>query len=297
MQIFSQFIYIIGKVKLPTDIELPESIKELISQPEFMKNIRTYNAAFSFCSFNANTDPSLNEGSIYTMRIQGMIYHRIGSILPKEGQKAKCAQIYIHDDLDESTTLRQGYSSKLDPMTIQKIHGALLYDCSNIFMEQFKKAADILKKNPVADLQIRIQTNRDIDKRVYNRPTASEIAVLIPNVDDEVNMKPREAIIFSKNGSLKFINANKASYDPLMYPLLFPYGQIGWEYNFYKLNLPDIAPKNLFKEVDPESDEMHDENILRSQDEERQLDDEIDHGIETARLDLFIPFKKKNKLI
>ena len=252
-----------------------------------MKNIRTYNAAFSFCSFKANTDPALNEGSIYTMRIQGMIYHRIGSILPMEGQKAQCAQIYIHDELDESTILRQGYSSKLQPMTIQKIHGALLYDCSNIFMEQFKKAADILRKNPVADLQIRIHTNRDIDKRVYNRPTASEIAVLIPNVDDEVNLKAREAIIFPKNGSLKFINANKASYDPLMYPLLFPYGQIGWEYNFYKLNLPETASKNLFNKVDPESDIAHDENNLRLQDEERLLDEEIENNSsESARYNL-----------
>ena len=181
-----------------------------------------------------------------------MIYNRIGPILPQEGMKAKCAQIYIHDGLDESTTLRQDYSHKLDPFTLKKIQGALLYDCTNIFIEQFKIASQMLKINPVADLQIRIETNRNIDKRIYNRPTASEIAVLIPNIEDE--QRNREAIVFKKNGSLQFINSNKASYDPIMYPLMFPYGQIGWEYNFYKLNLPKIKIKNLLKDLNANED-------------------------------------------
>ena len=47
----------------------------------------------------------------------------------------------------------------------------------------------------------------------------------------------RKAIVFDKTGSLKSINANRASYDPLMYTIMFLYGQLGWEYNFYKLNL------------------------------------------------------------
>ena len=241
------------------------SIKELLLQPEFMKNIRIYNAAFSFCSFNANTDEKLNQGSIYTMRIMGMIYHRIGPILPQNGMKAKCAQIYIHDGLDDSTTLRQDYSQKLDPITLKKIHGALLYDCTNIFIEQFKIASEMLKCNPVADLQIRIETNRNIDKRIYNRPTASEVAVLIPAIEDE--QKNREAIVFTKNGSLQFINANKASYDPLMYPLMFPYGQIGWEHNFYKLKLPEIKGKNLLNEFigNGDDDESHDSELINNQ--------------------------------
>jgi hypothetical protein len=61
-----------------------------------------------------------------------------------------------------------------------------------------------------------------------------------------------------------------------MYPLMFPYGQIGWEYNFYNLNLPDINPKNLFKVVDPESDESEDQNILNSQEDREEDETPVD---------------------
>jgi hypothetical protein len=33
------------------------------------------------------------------------------------------------------------------------------------------------------------------------------------------------------------VDSNQVSYDPLQYPLLFPTGQRGWEYNMIKLQL------------------------------------------------------------
>jgi hypothetical protein len=34
---------------------------------------------------------------IYTFHIKGALYHRIGSLLPAEGEQPKFAQIYIAD--------------------------------------------------------------------------------------------------------------------------------------------------------------------------------------------------------
>lgn len=220
----------------------------------FEKNARIYNAAFSFCSFKSSTGPiNLNTGGcVYTMRIMGIVYHTIGPLIPNSGTTPQCAQIYIHDGEDESiekTAFRNKYSTALDPTIIKILNWTLTFECSNIFIAKFKIANQMLKSNPIADLHIRIETNRDIDKRIYNRPTCSEIAVLIPNANDEDNMKSREAITFKKNGNLESINVNKASYDPLMYPLMFPYGQLGWEYNFYKLNIPKKVKKKFSEEI------------------------------------------------
>ena len=237
-----------GKVKLPEETPLPNYILELLDDQKFMQDIRTYNAAFSFCSFDANTEEmtKFNKGSIYTMRISGMIYHRIGPILPAEGSKPKCAQIYIHDG-EEEERLRQGNQThkQLDSIIMQKLRLCLLHDCSNIFIRNFKAAAQMLKKNPSIDLKvilnnkiyltefytntfsskIIIETNKNLDKRTYNKPSTSEVAILIPSIIDQDD-KPlnRRNITFDKTGNLKFIDTNRAAYDPLQYPLMFPHG-------------------------------------------------------------------------
>ncbi len=48
-----------------------------------------------------------------------------------------------------------------------------------------------------------------------------------------------QGILFEKNGNLRNIDTNKAAYDALQYPLIFPTGQLGWEPNTIKLTLKD----------------------------------------------------------
>ena len=76
-----------GKVKLPDPSPLPILMQQLLTNTEFMKNIRIYNASFSFLSFKDN---------VYTYRIRGMVQHIIGSLTPQDGRTPKCAQIYIY---------------------------------------------------------------------------------------------------------------------------------------------------------------------------------------------------------
>ena len=121
---------------------------QLLSKPEFRTNIRTYNAAFSFCSFQATTDPNLSAGSIYTMKIMRQIYHRIGPLIPSKGEPIKAAQIYIHDGQEAQDQLRQDYSQKLNKTNIQLINFILQDECDNPYVKQFKYAASVLKKNP-----------------------------------------------------------------------------------------------------------------------------------------------------
>ena len=116
-------------------------------------------------------------------------------------------------------------------------------DCQNPNIFQFALAARKLKENPSLELSISIITDKNVDKRTYNKPTSKEIAIFIPSLSENNEPTNREGIIFGKNGKIRHINANQAAYDPLQYVLMFPTGQQGWEPNLIKLNLGKKSPK------------------------------------------------------
>ena len=68
----------------------------------------------------------------------------------------------------------------------------------------------------------------------FHRPTAPEISLLLPN---EIPQNAKRTIICSMRGqsgqyNLREFQDYHRSYDPLQYPLLFPYGTDGWHLNF-----------------------------------------------------------------
>lgn len=69
---------------------------------KFQQQIRIYNMMFAFTSPGAKLDNSFNKGGgPPTLWIQGQSCHRIGSLLPSEGQPPKFAQLYIFDPDNE----------------------------------------------------------------------------------------------------------------------------------------------------------------------------------------------------
>nr|GEW90085.1 hypothetical protein [Tanacetum cinerariifolium] len=62
---------------------------------------------FCFTSFGARIDHSINTGKApYTFRINGQNYHRIGSLLPKEGIQPRSINVQLKL-LGERTKARQ----------------------------------------------------------------------------------------------------------------------------------------------------------------------------------------------
>nr|GEZ97356.1 uncharacterized protein [Tanacetum cinerariifolium] len=92
---------------LPRFHDTPPPLDNLLShdQPstaEFRDNIRVYNSMFSFTSFGAKIDNSINTGRApYTFRINRQNYHWMGSLLPAEGMPPKFAQLYFFDTQNE----------------------------------------------------------------------------------------------------------------------------------------------------------------------------------------------------
>lgn len=79
----------------------------------------------------------------------------------------------------------------------------------------------------------------------YNRPTANEIAALmIDNFDPNNQPASRDIIVQSRGGGLQRIKETHAAYDPLQYPLLFPHGDLGWDYSLEHSNNPPNAGQN-----------------------------------------------------
>ena len=78
-----------GKVSLPGFTDWPSPLRELLRfnggpiSTHFLRLIRHYNAMFCFTSLGADVDKAVNSGGgPYVYKICGVVYHRIGSLLP-----------------------------------------------------------------------------------------------------------------------------------------------------------------------------------------------------------------------
>ena len=193
----------------------------------FLSNIRKYNCAFQMTSFGCN-EVSM-AGFNPSFRIQGQVYHLIGSIVPTEGESPKFAQIYFIDDRESEVATRSAIVDGLKPDIIRSIN-ELLHD-SNHYVKVFKVAREIFEQESTpTNVKIVInETKRPSGEhsRRYNRPLSDEIAVLMPN--DVTNN--RDIVLHYRDGGLKHISELHRNYDPLQYPLLFPYGTDGWHAN------------------------------------------------------------------
>jgi len=100
----------------------------------------------------------------------------------------------------------------------------------NSLAKSFKRVRDFTHCFPKSDFTSRLFRNRSKDPRVYNTHLVDEIEALI--VGDLSNMEPRRDIIVKKcYGELTRIHETHTSFIPLQYPLIFPYGEDGYQEN------------------------------------------------------------------
>ena len=188
------------------------------------KNLVQINDSFSFTSLGCNQN--LLPGYNPIFKIQGKIYHRIGSLLPQEGAVPKYAQVYIFDTENELQNRLNNQDSNLDKEILQNIQKAL-HKC-NPYIKSFKSAAELLAVQN--DVKIVLHHKKSLKpteahNRTYNLPQSSEVAALVYGE----SAGDRDLILSARDGSMKRISIYHRSYDPLQYVLLFPYGEDGWE--------------------------------------------------------------------
>ena len=247
-----------GKIKLGNEAnEPPELLMNLITgnhpkSKAFIDNIRRYNSMFSFTSLGARQDMSVTNGrGPYCYRIQGQNYHQIGTLLPEGNKPPMFAQLYIYDRPNEIKNRINGVTYDTSTATDEHpldhqltVDLRDMLDTINPLVAQFRMAGEqFVRSNGKNKLKLRLIGTRERDRREYNLPTADEVAGLIVGDFDSATNK-RDIVLHMQEGGIKRISELHPSYLALQYPLLFPYGEDGYDTDIYHFGITDYTPTN-----------------------------------------------------
>ncbi|CAI0387106.1 unnamed protein product [Linum tenue] len=175
------------------------------------------------------------------MVICGENYHRIGSLLPVDGEKPKFAQLYIFEPESELDNRLENFTSR-ETLLLPELLSSLLrmLDETNVLVKTFRRIRQELQHSSTPNLRLRI-FGMESRNRQYDLPTSNDVAALIPG-DFIPDQKDRDIIVDHKNDGLKRISSVNPKFEALHFPLLFPYGEDGYHplisYDGFKEDTP-----------------------------------------------------------
>lgn len=231
----------------------PRFLHELLTSAEpfakdFRSHIRAYNSCLAFTSVNCDPDNRAEgRNGINCFQIHGELYHRHGPLEPQPGRLPCYAQLIFYDP-ECANTERMRRNTRLKDWVLRRVTDEL-YEI-NPYIQIYKTAKERMYAAEASHEEMRIILNPQIrlvmemgtDRRRYNLPTGSEVAVII--ADDQGKSDYRDIVVEDRNdSSLKPIHPDHPSYMPLHYVLLFPYGDDGYS-NDLELLDPDDVRKN-----------------------------------------------------
>ncbi|CAN0837892.1 ATP-dependent DNA helicase PIF1 [Linum grandiflorum] len=244
----------LGQVDLPLLPTSPPLLDRLLAvngdsvSKHFRSNIRSYNAAFQWTSFGAKLDPRLmHSRGPYSLVLNGENYHYMGSLLPPDGQPPRYSQLYVHDPTSEDSNRLAsvgGAAKKLHPALITNLKEML--DTYNVLAQSFRRVRDALHEPGNENLRLRICGPRVDQGRMYELPTGTELAGLIPG-DFAPDHDDRDIIVNNKATGLTRITSLNPLFDSLHFPLLFPHGNDGFHNRIrYNAAYRDPAKKRKY---------------------------------------------------
>ncbi|XP_036357297.1 uncharacterized protein LOC118762596 [Octopus sinensis] len=183
-------------------------------------------------SFGANV---VQEGGFMpTFKVQGQVYHRIGSLKPAENQDPQFLQLYFVGNLHEQATQRNSISTGTNFHLIMQLQDLLHQKNSYVHIFKYTlETEDSSNFNVIIDAQKRPSREH---AGHYNAPTCNEIAVFLHGEQHN----PRDIVLRRRDTTLQRISETHRSYDLLQYPLLFINGEDG-----YHIGLLQQHPQNL----------------------------------------------------
>ena len=228
-----------GKIKLPLSQPPPLPLCDLLDMPTspFLSNIRRYNSAFQMTSFGCSKEVR-EPGFMPTFKVQGQVYHQIGSLLPSNNEPHRFLQIYFMGDSEQEAARRCDIIPNLNKDLITELQ-TMLHE-HNYYVNEFKTALD---KMDMPEHRVVIRPDKAPSREHsgrYNAPTTNEVAVLIVE-----NRNPREIVLEKRNDRKQYVSDTHRSYDPLQYPLLFPRGEDGycWKLPTFNPSTGQMVPK------------------------------------------------------
>jgi len=209
-----------------------------VDAKEFRRNARFYNKALAFTSTGGSGHlvGMMYEGRGPPMyKIQGEIYHQLGSLLPNPNCPPVYSQLFIYDPGD-ALRFRLSRNSERNPATMSALQD-VMNDC-HPFVNVYRQAFELTRITSVPDYHLRLHFLRATDRHRYNIPSAShELAAIIPG-DIDTCVNSRDVIIRPRGGPLQRVSECNPAYVTLHFPLLAPTGQEGWNINIPYVNTP-----------------------------------------------------------
>ncbi|KAF7826880.1 uncharacterized protein G2W53_018044 [Senna tora] len=187
---------------------------------------------FAFTSMGGKIDHLVNQGKgPYVFRLHDQNMHLLGSLIPCDGERSKFSQLYIYDtNIEVSNRARSVSSSRsegqYDASLILQI--CQLLDSCNPLVMQYRTVKVQCRSSNANNLKFKLTRKRQFDARTYNLTTASEVAALIVG-DFDMEKGERDSIVENRSGFLQRIDELHPLYLPMQYPLLFPYGEDGYQ--------------------------------------------------------------------
>nr|GEU65446.1 putative PIF1 DNA helicase/replication protein A1-like protein [Tanacetum cinerariifolium] len=210
----------------------------------FPKKIKVFNAMFSFTSTGGKINREINDGhGPYIFHLNGHNHHRIGTLLPTHDDgRPRFAQLYIYDTENEVDNrihaLNLTYADNNIRLLVQYLIAML--NLNKSLVQSFCMARERFNESSMQPVTLRLLGNRQRNAREYNLPTASEVAALVPG--DGNPTERRDVIVEERrtddgHNPMKRISELHPSFMALQYPLLFPYGEDG-----FQLEIPINVP-------------------------------------------------------
>ncbi|AQK90645.1 putative replication protein [Zea mays] len=198
----------------------------------FLRQIRSYNSLFAFTSLGVVVDRSINNGTApYVFKINGVVHHRIGSLLPSHGLRPQFAQLYIYDTEHEVQNRLGMFENEADvhdrsdPEVARLLLNML--DEHNKLVAAFRFAKERLHEEGDQKVTLRLLGCNTRHDAQYNLPANGELAAII--VGDCLSSQYKyDVLVHARDGGLKHVSCLHPSYMALQYPLLFPYGDRGY---------------------------------------------------------------------
>ncbi|XVF50502.1 hypothetical protein PTKIN_Ptkin04bG0106100 [Pterospermum kingtungense] len=196
-----------GKVWLPLYKETPVPLNSLLD----------YNGGVKAKSFRDNI-----------RMLCGQNHHKIGSLLPVDGETPKFAQLYIYDTANELANRMRPFSTspgatKPDEDVVKQL--IKMFDETNIIIRAFRMARDRFGDTDYVPVRLRLIGHRS--ERQYSDAMSDEVAgLIVGDVDNLINN--RDIIVDHKSLGLQRISDLHPAFMAMQYPILFPYGEDGF---------------------------------------------------------------------
>ncbi|XP_075654860.1 uncharacterized protein LOC142625034 [Castanea sativa] len=115
-------------------------------------------------------------------------------------------------------------------------------DMHNPFVEKFRQ----LSRSPNLHQCKLLIKEQPLNQPQYCLPNASQVAAIIVGGEEAGHLSGREILVQTFGGNLINVQDTAGFYDPLQYPILFPFGTYGWDINTRDANRNKVSCRDYY---------------------------------------------------